>query len=186
MFENSFYEQNIEDRRHARYALVVYLPPELDDILAPHREKFDPLYNLVAAHVTIVFPFDSSWPLEELSGMIEEELQGEPEFPVMLSSIGDFYPKSPVIYWKVHRNDRLNNLYYRINGRLGLPIPFKEYVPHVTIAREISDHRVLFVKEKIVPYLPEETFVARSVDLITPLPGNKWVSVRTFGLKQPQ
>ncbi len=185
MFENSFYEQNIEDRRHARYALVLYLPTELDEILAPHREKFDPLYNLVAAHVTIVFPFDSRWSLEDLSTMIEEELHNETEFSVTLSSIADFYPKSPVIYWKVLRSERLHGLYYRINGRLGLPIPFKEYVPHVTIAREISEHRVLFVKEKIVPYLPDESFVARSVDLITPLPGNRWVSVRTFGLKKP-
>ena len=185
MFENSFYEQNIEDRRHARYALVLYLPTELDEIVAPYRERFDPLYNLVASHVTIVFPFDATRPLEELSAMIEEELQKETEFQIMLSSIADFYPSTPVICWKVHRNERLNNLYYRLYARLGLSIPFRDYIPHVTIAREISDHRVLFVKEQVVPYLPNESFMARTVDLITPLPGNRWVSVRTFGLQQP-
>lgn len=183
MYDSTFHEQNIEDRRHARYALVLYLPPELDAIIGPHREKYDPLYNLIASHVTIVFPFDSAEPLDGIAGKIAEELKNEPAIPVSLSSIIDFYPTTPVICWKVAPNEQLSALYYRTYARLGLSLPFRDYIPHVTIAREISDHRVLMIKEQIVPYLPDEKFVAGSVDLITPLPGGRWVSVRTFRLE---
>ena len=182
MFEGSFHGHNIEDRRHARYALVIYLPAELDEIIAPLRERFDPLYNAIAAHATVVFPFDSPYPLDELTSLVAEELAGETALPVKLSSIIDFYPNSPAICWKIVDSERLTALYYRLYARLELPLPFKEFVPHVTIAREISDHRVFFVKEKIVPYLPDENFTAKTVDLITPLPDNRWVSVRTFPL----
>jgi len=181
MYDN-YLEQNIEDRRHSRFALVLFLPSELDEFLTPLREKYDPLWNLVPAHATIVFPFESRQSLDELTSLIREELAEEPLIPIRLGTIGDFYPTYPVISWQVQRNDQLNNLYYRLYARLGMPIPFKNYQPHVTIAREISDHRVMMVKEKIVPYLPEEHFVAESIDLITPLPGNRWVSVRTFPL----
>jgi 2'-5' RNA ligase len=181
MYDN-YLEQNIEDRRSSRFALVLFLPSELDEFLTPLREKYDPLWNLVPSHATILFPFESRRTLDELTSLIRDELTGEPVIPIRLGTIGDFYPRYPVICWKVQRNEQLNSLYYRLYSRLGMPIPFKNYQPHVTVAREISDHRVMLVKEKIVPYLSEEQFVTTHIDLITPLPGNRWVSVRTFPL----
>lgn len=182
MYRNFYQQQNIEDRRQNLYALVTYLPEELNLIIAPLREKFDPLYNQIASHITVVFPFETSRPLEELTAIIGGELQGEPDIPVKLDSITDYYPRSPVICWEVEENERLTALYYRLHSRLGLVLPFKDYLPHVTVAREISPHRVMLVKEKVFPYLPAESFVAGSMDLITPLTDQKWVSVRTFQL----
>ncbi len=182
MLHNYYSQENIDDRRHTKYALVIYLPDELDRIIAPLRERFDPIYNLVASHITIVFPFDSDLSLDELAGLLNNELHRERYIAIQLSSIIDFYPKAPIICWKVKSNERLNSLYYRLYARLGMPIPYKDYQPHVTVAREISNHRVLLVKEKIVPYLSDEKFEVKAVDLITPLTGNKWVSVRTFPL----
>ncbi|MEA2030279.1 MAG: 2'-5' RNA ligase family protein [candidate division Zixibacteria bacterium] len=164
------------------YALVLYLPEELDKIVTPLREKFDPLYDQIAPHVTIVFPFESGESLEELTAIIKKELENEQELLIELDSIIDFYPHSPVICWKIEKNERLTSLYYRLHSKLGLTVPFKEYKPHVTVAQEISDYRVMLVKEQIFPYLPNESFRAKSVDLITPLIDKKWVSVRTFPL----
>ena len=184
-FQN-FYEQHIGDRRHPRFAVAVLLPTDLDEIIAPLRERFDPLYNLVASHLTLVFPFEAEWPLDELTGMIGEELAGQEEIKVELSSIGDFYPVAPVICWMAKENEALTQLHYRLYGRLGMAVPHREYLPHVTIAREISEHRVMFVKDEIVSYLPDESFTAGAVDLITPLPDQRWVSVRTFPLAVPE
>ena len=58
----------------------------------------------------------------------------------------------------------------------------RQFVPHVTVAKEISDHRVVMVKERILPYLPDEHFYASSIDLVAPDAGDHWVSVRTFPL----
>ena len=182
MYNYFYQEQNIEDRRQNKYALVAYLPLELDKIITPIREKYDPLYEHIASHVTVVFPFETDRPLDELAGLIGYETSTEMEFNLKLGSIIDFYPKTPVICWEVKKNERLKSLYYRLYSRLGLTLPFKDYQPHVTVAREISHHRVLLVKENIVPYLPDEKFVTHSLDLITPLAEDKWVSVRSFPL----
>ncbi len=173
---------HIGERRHNRFAVVIFLPGPLEDVIAPWRERFDPIYNLVSPHLTLVFPFDSDRPLEELVTAVRTETQGQPAFKVELSSIGDFYPDDPVIYWGVKPSETLSDFHFRLHVRLGLALPHDKYTPHVTVAREISHHRIHIVKDKIVDYLPDEHFEAQTVDLITPVAGNKWVSVRSFPL----
>jgi hypothetical protein len=38
----------------------------------------------------------------------------------------------------------------------------------------------MLVKDEIAPYLPDESFEAEAVDLVSPVAGNQWVSVRSF------
>ena len=180
--EWSYHRDTSAESRRSQYAVVFFLPEDLDSAIAPLRERFDPDYNIIGPHVTLVFPFDSEMSLDELAAIIQVEAETTRPISIALNSIGDFYPRAPIIYWNVKRTDELTRLYYQLHSRLGLPIPFKQYQPHVTVAREISHHRVLPVKDKIASYLPDESFEARAVDLVTALPGGKWVSVRTFSL----
>lgn len=173
-----------DDTRFGRFAVVAFLPQELDAMIAPLREKYDPIYNLIGSHITIVFPFESDRTVEELTAVVSSETSERKEVPVELNSIGDFYPQTPVIYWAVKANSALNELYYGIYSRLGLPLPQKLYLPHVTVAREISPHRVWPVKDNIISYLPNESFLIKSLDLVTLLPRHNWVSVRTFPLSE--
>ena len=177
-----FIQQNLMERRHNTYALVAILPPHLDELIMPLRERYDPLYVQLPSHITVVFPFEAEMDQDELVSRIQSETVAQPAIVVETHSIGDFYPKYPVIYWSVKKNDQLSSLYYRINAKLEIPIPFKEYIPHITVAREISNHRVMLVKEKIAPYLPDEKFQVRALDLIAPVTGMRWVSIRTFPL----
>jgi 2'-5' RNA ligase len=99
---------------------------------------------------------------------------------IQLDSIGDFYPREPIIYWKVTNGEMLGRMYKRLYTRLELPLKFRELIPHVTVAREISHHRVVLVKDQIASYLPEESFEVKAVDLVSPVADHHWVSVRTF------
>ena len=184
--QRNFYDFNNEAKNHIRrtYAIVVSLPQHLDEIIYPIREKFDPDYNLVPGHVTVVFPFDSNSSFNELSALISSQLQYVEPFEIELDSIADFYPRSPIIYWQVKPSEELQKLYRNLHAVLDLPIPFREYIPHITVAREISSHRVMLVKERIVPHLPQEKFSVLSLDLIIPIVGDKWVSARTFSLER--
>ena len=101
---------------------------------------------------------------------------------IELESIGDFYPIAPCVYWEVKKNPKLNELHYSLYSCLSLPLLQKAYVPHVTVAKEISNHRLVLVKDRIAAYLTSENFKATRVDLITPLAGKKWVSVGSFPL----
>ena len=176
------YYDKVPERRRNSYAVVIYLPKTLDDIVAPFREKYDPLYNLVAAHITLVFPFESNLSLDNLSTSIKSAVEGLNSFEIELESIGDFYPTSPVIYWDIKECQMLHDLYYKLYSDMSLPIPYKNYMPHVTIAREISNHRVVTIKDTVVSYLPNEKFIVSSIDLLTPLVNDRWVSLRTFNL----
>lgn len=173
---------HVGERRHNRFAVVIYIPTLLEKIIGPLRERFDPIHNLISPHLTLVFPFDASQSLDELVAAVRAETELLDEIRIDLSSIGDFYPKDPVIFWAIKDNRQLVDLHFRLHVRLGLAVPHKVYIPHVTIAREISHHRVHLVKDKIIDYLPDEMFVAHSIDLVTPIADNRWVSVRNFPL----
>jgi len=97
-----------------------------------------------------------------------------------LCLVSKYKPKYFIRKLHLHQN---KDLYLRLYTALGVPIPFKQFVPHVTVAKEISPHRLVIVKEQIASYLARERFFAGSIDLLTPLAGGKWVSVRTFPLK---
>ncbi|MGH8015228.1 MAG: 2'-5' RNA ligase family protein [Candidatus Zixiibacteriota bacterium] len=183
MEPNSISEKNSGSVK-STYAVVIFLPAHLDELIYPLRQKFDPLYNKVPGHITIVFPFETPLSLNDLSTALKHELKDIRPIEIELESIGDFYPVSPTIYWKIKSCEPVQMLYHTLHSKLDLPIPFKQFTPHVTIAREISTHRVMLVKERIVPYLPSEKFIAQSIDLVVPIAYEKWVSVRTFSLSK--
>lgn len=180
MQRNFFDDKSNPERRHNQFAAVIFLPSELDQIVSPLREKYDPTYNALRSHLTLVFPFSTSRSLPWLVDAIREPLEKKKPIKIELESIGDFYPDSPYIYWSVKRNDALCELYYSLHSSLDLPLKHKRYIPHVTVAGEISLHRVMPVKDNIALHLPRESFVANAVELLTPIGDMKWVSVRTI------
>ncbi|PWB73115.1 hypothetical protein C3F09_05550 [candidate division GN15 bacterium] len=166
------------------YAVVVLLPDSLDRLIAPLRERYDPDYSIIGAHITVVFPFESDRPINELSSAIHRVTEMMHPFQVELSSIGDFYPEIPVIYWGVRKNAVIDELYKTLYTGLDLALPHKQFCPHVTVAREISAHRVVLVKEAVIPFLPDETIAVNTIDLISPSASGNWISLRSFNLKR--
>lgn len=167
-----------------RYAVVILLPKHLNEIIAPVRRRFDPDYTVIDSHVTVVFPFRSEKQIDDIASVIRRTTQTIAPFQVELSSIGDFYPSFPLIFWAVNRDNALGELYKNLYAAIDLALPHKHFVPHVTVAREISPHRVVLVKEEIVSYLPDEKFTATTVDLVSPVDGRKWVSIQSFPLEK--
>lgn len=182
MIHHSYSPDPLERRTKRQYIVAIFLPRQLERTISPIREKYDTDWNAIAPHITLVFPFETIQPINEISGRIKQEIEIHPRFEVELNSIGDFYPESPIIFWNVESSTALQELYCKMHTCLDLPLQFKNYKPHVTVAREISSHRLLFVKDKIVSYLPHEKFMVESIDLVAPVAESRWVSVRTFQL----
>jgi 2'-5' RNA ligase len=180
--DNYYHNPNLINRRHNQYAVVMFLPSELDAIVAPLRTRYDPDSTLIESHLTVVFPFQSDAPLEDLCDLIRRETKTHPSIQIEFDSMGDFYPTSPVIYWAVRENEQLKGLNSRLYSRLGLTVPHGDFVPHVTIAREISPQRLMLVKEEIIPFLSHEKFYTERIDLVSPLGDRRWVSIRKFPL----
>jgi len=178
--QHDFSQNDQSDARTNLFAIVIFLPRTLDKIVAPLRKKFDPDHGATASHITVVFPFEMTEPLESISAIISEETARADALELELTSVGDFYPAVPVIYWGVKENTALDTLHKRLYGRLDLPLPHRQYIPHVTVAKEISHNRVILVKERLAPYLSEESFRPQNLDLIQLVADNRWVSVRSF------
>lgn len=166
-----------------RYGVVIFLPDALEMLVRPIRERFDPDYSLISGNLVLVAPFETELPLAELSSVIAREVAAITAPTIEFDHLGDSYPAYPLIYWEIRQNEVIDRLYKNLYTSLDLALPYRGYTPHVTVAREISEHRVMLVKEKIYPYLPEESFVPTAVDLVAPIAGEAWVSVRTFPLR---
>lgn len=65
---------------------TIMIFPEFEniDVINDIRNKYDPLANLVAPHITLVFPFDSELTNEELSLYLKKSLSGIHPFKVEL------------------------------------------------------------------------------------------------------
>jgi 2'-5' RNA ligase len=166
-----------------RFALVIFLPERIESAIAPLREKYDPDYAVISSHVTLVSPFETDKPINTITRIVRSELDSVQNLKIDLHSIGDFYPDFPIIYWGTKSSHALDVLYKSLYAQLEVSLPYKSFAPHVAVAREISDYRVMLVKDRIVGYLPDESFIARTVDLVAPVAGQNWVSVRTFPLR---
>lgn len=165
-----------------RYAVVILLPDHLNQMISTVREQFDPDYGVIDSHVSVVFPFRTARSLDDVSRAVRQVTEAVSPIPIELESIGDFYPAFPLIYWTVRRNAAIDELYKSLYAALDLALPHKHFVPHVTVAREISQHRVMLVKEQIIPHLSGESFTAATVDVVAPVANRTWVSVRSFPL----
>ncbi|MDF1544710.1 MAG: 2'-5' RNA ligase family protein, partial [bacterium] len=97
----------LRDRRSRLYAVVLYLPDYLDAMARGLREKYDPDYNIVDSHVTVVFPFESDRPVNELASAISTIADKREPFEIVLDNLADFYPRSPIIYWSLQESEPL-------------------------------------------------------------------------------
>ena len=55
----------------AHRTIMIFPDFEQMEIIESIREKYDPLYQLVKPHITVVFPFDMDVSNEELSKILE-------------------------------------------------------------------------------------------------------------------
>ena len=65
---------------------AIILFPSFDNIniIKSVREKYDPLANYIAPHITIVFPFDSDISTDDLKSHFNKVLKGIKKFNVQL------------------------------------------------------------------------------------------------------
>lgn len=175
--------EDLESVSPNRYAIVIPLPEALDQLIAPIREKYDPDHGVIGSHISLVFPFQTTKTIDDVSRVVRRVTELSSPLQVELDSIADFYPSFPLIYWCVKRTPQIDELYKGLYAGLDLALPHKQFTPHVTVAREISPHRVVMIKEKIVPYLGKESFSSDTVELVSPTVTRQWVSVRSFAFK---
>jgi 2'-5' RNA ligase len=101
------------------------------------REKYDPLANSIAPHITIVFPFDSAISTVELKKHLNEKLKGMKKFSIQLKDVtGDF--RDGYLFLNVKKgNDSIIELHDKLYSEILESFLYRKltYCPHLTIGR---------------------------------------------------
>ncbi|MGL5416240.1 MAG: 2'-5' RNA ligase family protein [Clostridium sp.] len=119
---------------------TIMIFPEFENIekINKIRNKYDPLANLVGAHITLVFPFESKLSDKELHLHIKEVLKDRKKFELELSGFSkkeDKYGK--YLFLNVIKGmEEIKDINQKLYG--GILKDFKyegEYVPHMTVGK---------------------------------------------------
>ena len=118
-------------------AIILFPSFEQMHILQTIREQYDPLANCIAPHITLVFPFDSDIPTEDLRLHMNEALKGIKKFCVRLNGFtGDF--RDGYLFLNVKQgNDAIVELHDRLYSGILERFLFRgiTYCPHVTVGK---------------------------------------------------
>ena len=133
-------------------AIVLFPKFHNIDAIQAARERFDPLANYIAPHITLVFPFECALSAEELRAHLHTALAGAKKFNVRLSGVtGDV--RDGYLFLNVKQgNDEIIDLHDRLySGALESFLYRKvTYCPHVTVGRieqqDAFDLAVIFEK----------------------------------------
>lgn len=132
------------------------------NIIDAIRKKYDPLYNLVKPHITLVFPFQDKISNIELENKLEECLIKTKPFKLILQGIStqkDNYGNYIFLNVKEGRRQIIDihkNLYMNIWGQE----KNQRYVPHMTVGKLQSEEKMIKAYEDIKGLdISFETFV---------------------------
>lgn len=107
------------------------------DVIQGIREKYDPLANYIAPHITLVFPFESEQSTDELQEHLVHSLKGLQRFRILLSGVtGDF--REGYLFLNVKRgNDDIIDLHDRLYSGVLEPFLLRKatFCPHITVGR---------------------------------------------------
>ncbi|GAB4424291.1 MAG: hypothetical protein Kow0031_03230 [Anaerolineae bacterium] len=170
------------------YAVVIPVPDDLTTALQPLRERFDPQAGVVAAHISILPPFDYFGPPDALHDHLSAT--GDVFAPIKVSLVG----------WDIHRNGQGYQLRLPvIAGRKELPAlrnslctgllaslaDQKEagHWPYIQFGQVDSHRQIQAIKQQLVHFEPQFIFRATGFDLLhRPGPNQHWQCQQSFGL----
>lgn len=105
------------------------------NIIKSIREKYDPLANCIAPHITIVFPFESDISTNELKEHFNEVLKDVKRFSVSLKDFtGDF--RDGYLFLNVKKgNDNIIELHDKLYSEVLKSFLYTKitYWPHLTV-----------------------------------------------------
>lgn len=118
-------------------AIILFPVFENQQVIESIRKKYDPLAGFIPPHLTLVFPFDSTFSSEELRLHVEHALAGVKSFRVRLSGFsGDF--RDGYLFLNVKTgNDPIIELHDRLYTGILQPFLFRklQYCPHLTVGK---------------------------------------------------
>ncbi len=128
------------------YAVVVYLHGPLAQVVNRLREQLNPEYAGKSAHVTVLPPRPLVISEEAATEEARAQCTGWEPFELAFGSVQTFLPVNGVVYLGLEQGtEQMRHLHQTLNrGYLACKEPL-EYIPHIAIAQDLTEQRILDV-----------------------------------------
>jgi len=166
-----------------RYGIAVFPSKKMQDLANSLRKRYDPHYALIPPHLTLKAPFElDESQIKDALGKINDIAKSSSPFTLRVLKVGSFHPVNNVIYLRVQHTEGLMAVHDKLNeGNLKREEPYS-FVPHITIAQNLSDaeHADVYNSLRMRKIEHEET-IAR-FQLLYQLENESWTVYETFHL----
>lgn len=167
------------------FALVTYIPEPLGSYLNAIREELVPNCN-VYTHVTVLPPRPLQGSVEGAWERIVREASETPSFDIEATRI-EIFPTTSVIYLGIGEgNEELHRMHSVLNhGELAFQEPYR-YHPHITLAQEIPQDRVMeafeLARRRWAEFRHPRRFVLDHVTFVQNTLRNQWLDLNECSL----
>lgn len=126
--------------------IVIFPSKDLQNYANSFRKHYDPHYNLIPPHVTLINPFQATeTEANELAGKLKEIAKKYNPINLQAYKISSFQPVTNVIYLKLKKNETLEQLQHEVLNVVNVE-PEYAFVPHITISQQLTniDHANIY------------------------------------------
>lgn len=175
------------------YGIVVVPPPEVVALVRSLQAHVDASRSDPVPHITLKLPFQVRTRLADVRARVGEVVAATPPITVTLRGVGGFPgPYTPAVYATVQPNRRLHSLHSRlVRALIGVAdnvLPYteelelKHYVPHITLASDLSRAEYRRVMNRLRGYQLEGRFQIEEVELSRRGVRRRWSRVEVLPL----
>jgi len=115
-------------------SIIIFVDFPNMEIIQEIRKKYDPLYECIRPHITLVFPFESDITSDELKNHIENVLDDIEPFNITLSDITG--AEDNYLFLNIKKgNDEIIKIHDRLYAAILEKYLYKglTYLPHLTV-----------------------------------------------------
>jgi 2'-5' RNA ligase len=181
-----------------QYLILIDVPREVREKVYKFRTEFDVLETKLEPHITILRPFEID---EKKEKNLIKEIQTIKlkYFPLGIKGFDSFEMDSNVLFLKVIVNEDLRRLYSKLKKAVekhaktifgvagkGNFDSVDDFIPHVTIAKKITDAKLKNIKKKLEGIKFESESTATSFLLYKKKKSGHWEEVHRVDLINPE
>lgn len=123
-----------------KYGIAIFPSKEIQDDANALRKRYDPRYAQIPPHITVkeAFEYDEK-DIDSISNALAEIAKETKPFDIEINKVSTFAPVTNTIYFKVENTPELTTLNEKLHDGIFSTEKDYNFVPHITIAQELSD-----------------------------------------------
>lgn len=123
-----------------QYGIVIFPPRKAQDLANSYRKRYDPHYSLIPPHIKLKSAFKlGERNLEDITDHLDQVAAATEPFQIQFHKVSTFHPTTNVIYLAIRDVDPIVRLHERCNKGILYDEEAYSYVPHLTIAQDMSN-----------------------------------------------